>query len=124
MKKIISLIIVVTMVFAMGAWTYEGASAEIENELRHYGFTRSEDETVWTLDYMDADEYGSYDSDFDYAIAKYVYNSENDFLVVTIVGVNIERNMVKVIGIYAGSWADAMDNAEENMFVWEDEDYM
>lgn len=51
MKKIISLIIVVTMVFAMGAWTYGGVTADtMEDVLQQNGFVSTELGHIWVRD--------------------------------------------------------------------------
>lgn len=120
MKKVITLVIVITMVFSMGAWTNGAWNSKIEEHLRSFGFIRSEDDdNIWVCDIVDCSA-----ADFDYVIIHGVYWMEENILIMTAVGVDTYRNLVTTIYTGAGQWDHEIEDFEENAYVeWEHSDY-
>lgn len=117
-KKIVLVVIVLTMVFTMGAWTRGVNDALVEKELKSFGFVRDYyDDNLWTVDVVDYDT-----SDFDYVIIHGVYNMEDNFCVMTTVGVDTFRNLTVVLGHYVGEF-DCVELEFTAIFEWENEDY-
>lgn len=119
MKKVIIVLIIVVMVLSMGAWTYgSGSSVEAENYLRSIGFIRSEDDdTIWTCNIVDYDS-----SDFDYVIVNGTFWSEENILVMNVIGVDTYRNLTVVIYTGVGQWSPE-NEFEEPWVEWEHSDY-